>query len=162
MEPRYTPYDIVEVNSPGKASGTGVVIDYSFEWEDSDATQSVITYTVFMAEAETVVSHEKDLRKIGRLQPPLQGREIVTIKPNRSERHPLTDKRGVIVGSSWEHVTKKWGYAVAVQNGQVWSFSQEDLRGTGIILPADVWEAHLVDQKRTGGRAPFAVSLENL
>lgn len=137
MEPRFTPYDVVRVKSNSDIH-SAIVTDYNFRWVGENHEESEVVFTLYSNHGQVLEAVEDDLEWIGRLEPPLQDDEIVEILL-RGE--PAYEKEGIVKGAAWNPKINEWGFAVVLQDGHVWDFMENELKGTGRIAPFNAEES---------------------
>jgi len=137
MKPPFTPYDVVRVKSRSQIN-SAVVTDYKFRWVGESDEESEVVFTLCSDQGQIFEAVADDMERIGRVEPPLQDDEVVEVLI-RGE--PAYEKEGIVKGAAWNPKTNEWGYAVLLQDGHVWSFMENELKGTGKISPANVEEA---------------------
>lgn len=100
-------------------------------------------YVVRSLDGQVLELPEHDLEPMGDFEAPFRYGEVVQIFPVDLETDPevvtLIGKRGIVSGIEPEDETNGWAIYVAVQNGETWYFTVSELRGTGYVLPREVW-----------------------
>ena len=101
-----------------------------------------MAYTLYVEQQGETEVMEDRVEKIGQLEPPLQNYELVDIFPANEKYAHLTGQRGVVSSNGWNPETGEWNFGVTLQNGEGWSFMEDELKSTGRIL-----DAALVEQR---------------
>lgn len=131
-KPKYKMYEIVRT----KQDNTYVDAAVRGIQHSRDAQQQL--YALRLPGGRVVNAQELELEATGQFESPLQYDEIVKIWPQEAEYAYLSGKRGVVSGMSVDDNTGEWGFAIALQTGEVWDFSYNEIKSTGRFLPQPV------------------------
>lgn len=95
-------------------------------------------YTLRTLDGRTAKILEYELEPTGRFEAPLQYQEVVDVWPREAKYAHLSGKRGVVEGISVNDETGEWFFGIALQTGEVWFFSAEEVQSIGCSLPQDI------------------------
>lgn len=133
-EPRYKMYEVVRMKQ-GEVYANAAVRGIQHNRNSQRRL-----YALRLPGGQIVNAEELDLEATGKFESPLQYDEIVVIRPQEPEYAYLNGKRGVVTGMSVDDDTGEWGFAIALQTGEVWDFSQKEIKSIGRFLSQSMKE----------------------
>jgi hypothetical protein len=130
---KYTNFEIVRI--PGENIDRAAIRDISFLAEDG-----VPRYTLRTPDGHFIEKREEELEATGQFEAPIRFDEIVRLCPKNPEYAHMIGEQVVVVGVSVDDTTGKWGYAVLRDNGQGWSFLEDEVESTGEVAVREAVE----------------------